>query len=103
MLPKMADITCAELKERQNNNEILNIVDVRETYEYDAINMGALNIPLGLLPHKLSELAQFKNQELIIHCKSGRRSDNAKKFLEQQGFSNVRNLLGGIDEYSITA
>ncbi len=99
----MADITCAELKERQNNNEILNIVDVRETYEYDAINMGALNIPLGLLPHKLSELAQFKNQELIIHCKSGRRSDNAKKFLEQQGFSNVRNLLGGIDEYSITA
>lgn len=99
----MADITCAELKERQNKNEVLNIVDVRETYEYEAINMGALNIPLGLLPHKLDELAAFKNQELIIHCKSGRRSDNAKKFLEQQGFSNVRNLLGGIDEYSITA
>jgi rhodanese-related sulfurtransferase len=98
----MADITCSELKERKNNNEALNIIDVRETYEYEAINMGAINIPLGLLPHKLDEIASFKNVELIIHCKSGRRSDNAKKFLEQQGFTNVRNLLGGIDEYSMT-
>lgn len=98
----MADITCAELKERKNNNESLNIIDVRETYEYDAVNMGALNIPLGLLPHKLDQIEQFKNEELIIHCKSGRRSDNAKKFLEQNGYTNVRNLLGGIDEYVIT-
>jgi rhodanese-related sulfurtransferase len=98
----MADITCKELKDRINNNEPLNIIDVRETYEYDAVNMGAINIPLGLLPHRLDELEQYKNQELIIHCKSGRRSDNAKKFLEQQGYTNVRNLLGGIDEFVIT-
>lgn len=98
----MADITCRELKDRQKNNESLNILDVREQHEYDAVNMGAKLIPLGLLPHKLDELEQYKNEELIIHCKSGRRSDNAKKFLEQNGFSNVRNLLGGIDEYVIT-
>lgn len=98
----MADITCKELKERQRNNEKLNIIDVREQYEFDAVNMGAVLIPLGLLPHKLDDIEQFKNEELIIHCKSGRRSDNAKKFLEQNGFTNVRNLLGGIDEYVIT-
>lgn len=98
----MADITCKELKERQRNNEKLNIIDVREQHEYDAVNMGAVLIPLGLLPHKLDDIEQFKNEELIIHCKSGRRSDNAKKFLEQNGFTNVRNLLGGIDEYVIT-
>lgn len=98
----MADITCRELKDRQKNNESLNILDVREQHEYDAVNMGAKLIPLGLLPHKLDELEQYKNEELIIHCKSGRRSDNAKKFLEQNGFTNVRNLLVGIDEYVIT-
>ena len=98
----MADITCKELKERQNNNELLTIIDVREQYEFDEINMVAILIPLGLLPHKLDDLDKYKNEELIIHCKSGRRSDNAKKFLQQNGFVNVRNLLGGIDEYSLT-
>jgi len=98
----MADITAKELKERIANNEALNIVDVREAWEFEEKNIGAILIPLQTVPHRLAELEKFKNEELIIHCKSGRRSENAKQFLIQQGFTNVRNLLGGIEEYLIT-
>jgi rhodanese-related sulfurtransferase len=51
---------------------------------------------LGTLPSKLDELAEFKNQEIILHCRSGARSGNAKMFMLDSGFTNVRNLLGGM-------
>lgn len=93
------DITPEELKERKDKGESLNVVDVREQWEFDEVNIGALLVPLQALPHRLSEIEQFKDAELIVHCRSGRRSDTAKKFLEQNGFANVRNLLGGIEAY----
>jgi rhodanese-related sulfurtransferase len=93
------DITAEELKERMDKGEALNVLDVREQWEYDEANLGAQLIPLNSLPNRLAEIEQYKEKELIVHCRSGRRSDNAKKFLEQNGFKNVRNLLGGIEEY----
>ena len=94
-----ADITTHELKERLENGEKLNIIDVREPYEYAEQNMGAMNIPLNLLPQKLAELDNLQDEEVIVHCRSGARSASAKAFLEQQGFSNVRNLVGGMLAY----
>ncbi|PIQ22829.1 MAG: NADH oxidase [Cytophagales bacterium CG18_big_fil_WC_8_21_14_2_50_42_9] len=94
-----ADITTNELKERLAEGEELNIIDVREPYEYAEQNIGALNIPLNTLPQKLAELENLKHEEVIVHCRSGARSASAKVFLEQQGFSNVRNLVGGILAY----
>lgn len=94
-----ADITTEELKERLAEGEELNIIDVREPYEYAEQNIGAQNIPLNTLPQKLAELEKLKHEEVIVHCRSGARSASAKAFLEQQGFSNVRNLLGGILAY----
>lgn len=93
------DITVEELKERKDKGEALNIIDVREQWEYDEANIGAKLIPLQTLPHRLAELEQFKDVELIVHCRSGKRSDTAKNFLEQNGFKNVRNVLGGIEAY----
>ena len=93
------DITPEELKERKEKGESLNVIDVREKWEFDEVNLNALLIPLQTLPHRLAEIEQFKDAELIVHCRSGKRSDNAKKFLEQNGFKNVRNLLGGIEAY----
>jgi len=95
------DITPEELKERKGKGENLNVIDVREKWEYDEVNMGALLIPLQTLPNRLAEIEKFKETELIVHCRSGKRSDNAKKFLEQNGFKNVRNLLGGIEAYLV--
>lgn len=92
----MEDITTDELKQRLANGEKPFVIDVREPHEYQEFNIGALNIPLGSLPQRLEELEDHKNDEIIVHCRSGARSANAKAFMQQQGFSNVRNLLGGM-------
>lgn len=93
------DITCEEVKSRLDSNEKFNFIDVREEWEYEERNIGARLIPLGELPDRLSEIEQMKDQEVIVHCKSGGRSGQAKKFLNSQGFTNVRNMLGGITAY----
>ncbi|MBC7388272.1 MAG: rhodanese-like domain-containing protein [Opitutaceae bacterium] len=93
------DISVEDLKERIEKGEHLNLIDVREQWEFDEVNIGAKLIPLQTLPNKLAELEPLKDEEIIIHCRSGKRSDNAKKFLEQNGFKNVRNVLGGIEAY----
>ena len=90
------DITVQDLKNRMDAGEDLNLIDVREEYEYEDENIGALNIPLGELPDRLDEIADWKDQEVLVHCRSGKRSENAQKFLQAQGFSNVRNVLGGM-------
>ncbi|MDX5437847.1 MAG: rhodanese-like domain-containing protein [Pontibacter sp.] len=96
-----ADITAEELKERLNKGETPVIIDVREDWEYqEACIPGAKNIPLGTLPQRLEDLEEMKDQEVIVQCRSGARSASAKAFLQQQGFSNVRNLLGGIMAYN---
>ncbi|WP_276496765.1 rhodanese-like domain-containing protein [Pontibacter litorisediminis] len=95
-----ADITAEELKERLNKGETPVIIDVREDWEYQEANIaGAKNIPLGTLPQRLEELEDLKDEEVIVQCRSGARSASAKAFLQQQGFSNVRNLLGGFLAY----
>jgi rhodanese-related sulfurtransferase len=95
------DITVEELKERLAKGETPVIIDVREDWEHQEANIaGAQNIPLGALPQRLDELEDYKGQELIVHCRSGMRSATAKQFLQQQGFGQVRNLLGGIMAYN---
>lgn len=95
----MEDITVEDLRARLDNNEKFVFLDVREEWEYEDDNLGAKNIPLAELPNRLDELADYKNEEIVVHCRSGARSGNAKKFLETKGFSKVRNTLGGIIAY----
>jgi rhodanese-related sulfurtransferase len=96
----MEDINVEDLKARLDKNEKFVFIDVREEWEYEDENLGAINIPLGDLPNRLDEIEKYKNQEIIVHCRSGARSGNAKKFLESKGFSKVRNVLGGIMAYN---
>ena len=98
-LKLMADITVQELKERLDNQEKLHIIDVREPHEYEEFNIGAQLLPLGDLPFRLDEIDHLKNEEVIVHCRSGARSNNAKLFMMENGFTNVRNLLGGMLEW----
>jgi len=95
----MEDILPQELKERLDKKEELAIIDVREEWEHQEVNIGGENIPMGLVPYRLDDLEQFKDQELIIYCKSGNRSGQVKNFLEDQGYNKVRNLLLGIEGY----
>ncbi len=95
----MNDITTDELKKRMDEGEKLNIYDVREQYEYEEFNIGAVLIPLGDLPSRLAELEHLKNEEIILHCRSGKRSGQAKMFMLEYGFANVRNLIGGMVDW----
>lgn len=90
------DISVIELKKRLDAGEKINLIDVREQYEYDEFNLGGELIPLGTLPGKLEDLETLKDEEVIVHCRSGARSGTAKMFLTQSGFTNVRNLIGGV-------
>jgi len=90
------DISVIELKKRLDAGEKINLIDVREQFEYDEFNLGGELIPLGTLPGKLEDLETLRDEEVIVHCRSGARSGTAKIFLTQSGFTNVRNLIGGV-------
>lgn len=93
------DITVQELKQRLDAGEKLNIFDVREPNEYEADNIGAHLIPLGDLAYELDQLDGLQDDEVIVHCRSGSRSARAQQILEENGFTNVRNLIGGLLAY----
>ena len=94
------DITAQELKERLDKGEKIIIIDVREPYEYEEYNIGAQLIPLGDLQGHIDDFEEVKNEEIVVHCRSGARSAAAKGFTVQNGYTNVRNLIGGIMAYA---
>ena len=93
------DITVQELRERLDKGETLHLFDVRQPDEYEADNIGAILIPLGELPFRVDELDGLQDEEVIVHCRSGARSARAQQFLEENGFTNVRNVVGGMLAY----
>ena len=91
------DATIQELKEREAGAmKDYVLLDVREDYERSEFNIGGIHVPLGDLMASLDKLAPHKEDEIIIYCRSGKRSGMAAQLLAQSGFSNVRNLEGGM-------
>jgi rhodanese-related sulfurtransferase len=93
----METITVEELKKRLDAGEKVNIVDVREPYEHEEFNIGGLLYPLGnIRSMDVEELEPFKDEEVILYCRSGNRSGQACMILETLGFTNTKNLVGGM-------
>lgn len=93
----MKTITVDEVKARLNAGEKLNFLDVREPYENQEFNIGGVLVPLGkILSMQLDDIEDWKDEEVIIYCRSGNRSGHACMMLETAGFSNVKNLTGGM-------
>ena len=92
-------ITPKELKTRLDKGDRPVLVDVREQWEHALAKLeGSVLIPLAALPQALDKLD--RQAEIIAYCHHGMRSADATGFLLQQGFSNVKNLIGGIDAWS---
>lgn len=92
-------ISPIELKSRLDKGDQLVLLDVREQWEFDLAKVnGSTLIPLATLPQSLAKLN--RDAEIIAICHHGMRSADATNFLLQQGFSNVKNLVGGIDAWS---
>jgi adenylyltransferase/sulfurtransferase len=89
-------ISVEELKRKLDAKEDFFLLDVREPHEVPIANIGAPLIPLGQLEQRLGELAAYKNREIVIHCRSGSRSQKAALILKNAGFTHPENLAGGI-------
>ena len=85
-----------ELNEKLVANETVVLVDCREQHEWDEGRIEkAIHIPLGQIEDRLDELPD-KNAQIIIQCRSGKRSMRAAEFLEDEGYNDLTNLEGGI-------
>jgi adenylyltransferase/sulfurtransferase len=95
------ETTVQELDARRRRGEALLLIDVREPQEHEIARIdGALLLPLGALPERIAEIADWKAKPIVIHCHHGGRSARAVALLQEQGFTRVENLRGGIDAWS---
>jgi adenylyltransferase/sulfurtransferase len=89
-------ISVETLKRKLDAHEDFFLLDVREPHEYPIANLAAPLIPVGQLEQRIAELAPQKDREIVIHCRSGARSQKAALILKNAGFQHVENLAGGI-------
>jgi molybdopterin/thiamine biosynthesis adenylyltransferase/rhodanese-related sulfurtransferase len=94
MTDGIQEITATELKARQDRGDKVFILDVREPHEYQICNLNGKLIPLGELPRRVNELDS--SVEMVVHCRSGKRSADAIHFLQTAGFRKLLNLKGGV-------
>jgi rhodanese-related sulfurtransferase len=94
----MTIISKDEIKTRLDAGEELHLVDVREADERAEFNIGGTFLPLGNIKMMQTEdIEDLKNEEVICYCRSGNRSMQACLLLETFGFTNVKNLEGGMN------
>jgi adenylyltransferase/sulfurtransferase len=99
MMDNETETTVIDLKKKMDAREDFFLLDVREPNEYQIGRIpGSTLIPLGEVPRRLDEIPRDK--EIIVQCKVGARSARAAQFLRQQGYKRVRNLKGGILDWS---
>jgi adenylyltransferase/sulfurtransferase len=91
-------ISVKELKRRIDAGEDVQLIDVREPYEQQIAQIGGKLIPQNDVPNRLGEID--RNREVLVHCKSGGRSQRIAEFLKQAGYEKVANVAGGITAWS---
>jgi adenylyltransferase/sulfurtransferase len=91
-------LTVKELKARRDAGDDIFLLDVREPYEVQIAQIGGTVIPQNDVPQRLAEIP--RDREIVVHCRSGARSQRIAEFLKQSGYQNVVNLAGGILAWS---
>ena len=90
----MKEVTCSELKKMMDAEEDFQLIDVREEHEVDIASIGGQLIPMGEVMDNLNKIS--KDKKVVVYCRSGKRSGAVLQALEQNGFTNIHNLKGGI-------
>ncbi len=94
----VAQISPKEYKRQVDGGKDYFLLDVREPHEFQIANLNGYLIPLGDLEKRVNELDA--GREIVVHCKSGARSQRAAEFLKKAGFNKVQNMAGGINAWS---
>ena len=97
-MQQIQTISVQELAKMRKEKIPHQLIDVREAYEFKFCHIDGLLIPLGEIESRSAEVN--RNQKVVVQCRSGQRSATAIALLEQQGFTNLYNLTGGILAWS---
>ena len=98
----MRQMTAIELRDFLATGVKTIKIDVREDVELEfGVIDGAMHIPVQSVPGQLNELEQYKDETVVLLCRSGRRSDQVGGFLEEMGFKDVINLDGGMNAWAV--
>ncbi len=98
-MPQVKEMPVEELKAKLDRGEKPLIIDVRENWEYQLVHLEqAVHVPMREIPATMNELD--KDAEIVVHCHHGGRSYEVSAYLMQNGFTNVKNLTGGIDSWA---
>src|SRR5262245_20484826 len=97
--PAGTEISVEELKRQLDRGEKVYILDVRNPNEFQICRIpGSTLLPLPELGQRAAEVP--RDREVVVHCKSGMRSAKAIQFLREQGYTNLKNLTGGIQAWA---
>ncbi len=95
------EIDCRSVKAKLDQHDDFLLLDCREKTEYDTVHIpGAMLLPMSEMQARVAELEAHKLQEIVVHCHHGGRSLRVTNWLRQQGFTNVKSMAGGIDEWA---
>jgi adenylyltransferase/sulfurtransferase len=95
----MKEVTVQDLQKMKESGADFQLIDVREPHEYDICNLDGELIPMSEIPHNVDKIS--KEKQVVIHCRSGKRSGDMLLWLEKNhGFKNLYNLKGGILAWS---
>ncbi len=93
-------VTQEALLSRINGDDPPVILDVRTPAEYASGHVpGAYNLEDREVPNRIQELMQLKDREIVVYCESGPRSRWVESYLKQQGFTNVKHLIGDMSAW----
>ncbi len=90
----MKSVSVDELNEFLTEGKDVQLIDVREPFEWDAANVGGIHMPLSTVPNEVDKID--KDKQVVVICRSGKRSANAINYLEGLGYDNLYNLDGGL-------
>ena len=100
MIDESLEISATALAARLAKGDALVVLDVREPWEFDVASVpNSTLVPLSSLPSAINRLDP--DVEYVVMCHHGARSDMAANWMRAQGYTRVRNLVGGIEAWSL--
>jgi len=95
------EIDCRTVKQKLDTKDDLLLVDCRERDEHAKASIAqAVLLPMSEIADRLSELEPYRQRHVVVHCHHGGRSLRVTRWLREQGFGQVQNMAGGIDQWS---
>ena len=99
--PAAGVISAADLVERLSTDAAPVLLDVRSAEEFAAGHIpGAIHMPYDEIPARLEELAEYRDEELVVYCRTGRRAGIAEAALREAGFTSVSDLAGHMRDWT---